>query len=404
MFGLRFQIFRAFGIPISVDISWLVILGLLTVSLANFFPEMLRQIYGEEAPQLAESTSLIAAFFGALAFFGCILLHELGHALVARRRGMSIRGITLFLFGGVAELGEEPPSAWTEFWVAIAGPLVTLGLIVLLSIAGGIGMETGWPPALVGMLVWLGTINLIILVFNMIPAFPLDGGRVLRSILWGTTGNLRNATWYASQAGRLFSWMLIGWGVMLLFTGNIWGGLWAGLIGLFLNNAALGAYQQVVYRQALEGEPVRRFMNASPITVEPTLSLADWVENYVYRHHRKTFPVLENGRLVGCIDTKVLSQVPRDEWDRRTVGEYMREDWCPIAIDVEADAMKALGRMQRSGSSRLLVTQGDALVGILSMKDLMRFLELKLELEDDIDPMPGSPPSRSGQDREASNA
>lgn len=381
MFGLRFRLFRVFGIPIAVDASWLLILALLTVSLANMLPLLMVELYGESAPIPQRSTIWLMAFGAALAFFVCIILHELGHALVGKQQGMPIRGITLFLFGGVAELGDEPPSAWSEFWMAIAGPLVTVALILITVGLATLGFQSGWHPLSVTVLAYLGSINLLVLVFNLLPAFPLDGGRVLRSILWGTTGNLRRSTWYAAQAGRFFSWLIIAWGVFEFFRGNLFGGVWLGLIGLFLNNAALGSYQQVVIRQALEGEPVRRFMNPDPVTVESSLTLRDWVDDFVYRHHRKTFPVVEQGRLVGCIDTKALSNLPRDEWDRHTVGEYMRQDWCPVAISSESDSMNALSQMQRTGSSRLLVTEGDRLVGILSLKDLLRFLELKIELE-----------------------
>ncbi|HEY8503356.1 MAG TPA: site-2 protease family protein [Gemmataceae bacterium] len=380
MFGIRFRLFRMFGIPVYVDVSWLIILALITASLANFFPMLLQEIYGEP-PELSRQTYWLMGLLTALAFFACILLHELGHAVVGRSYGMPIRGITLFLFGGVAELGDEPPSAWSEFWMAIAGPLVTVALVLVLWVLTTVGFQADWSPAVVGALGWLGTINLLVLVFNLVPAFPLDGGRVLRSILWGWTGDLRRSTFWASQAGRLFSWFLIAWAVLLFLGGNWIGGLWLGLIGLFLNQAALGAYQQVLIRQALEGEPVRRFMNPEPITVPPSLSLREWVDDYVYRYHRKTFPVVADGRLTGCIDTRALSEVPRGEWDVRTVGEVMRQDLCPISVGPDADAMKALGQMQRTGASRLLVTEGDRLLGILSLKDLLRFLELKLELE-----------------------
>jgi Zn-dependent protease/CBS domain-containing protein len=381
MFGRRWQLFRLYGIPISVDASWLVILALVTLSMATMFPHLMEQYFGEQAPPLGQAAYWVMGLVAALTFFACILLHELGHATVARARGMDIRGITLFLFGGVAEIGEEPPSAWTEFLMAIAGPAVSLVLGVGFGVLAEVGYAGGWPPAVVLVLGYLGLVNLTVLVFNLIPAFPLDGGRVLRSILWGATGDLRRATYWASLAGQAFAWILIAWGVVRFFRGDWPGGVWLGLIGLFLNRAAQSGYQQVLVRQAFQGEGLRRFMNPHPIAVPPSLDLRTWVEDYVYRYHRKLFPVASDGRLEGVITTQALAQVPRAEWERHTVGEVMQRDLGAFTISPDADALDALTRMQRTGSSRLLVTEGDHLVGIVSLKDLLRFLNLKLELE-----------------------
>ena len=241
-------------------------------------------------------------------------------------------------------------------------------------------LRGGWPPAVVLVLGYLAFINLLVLAFNLIPAFPLDGGRVLRSILWGVTGNLRRSTYLASRAGQAFAWLLILWGIVQFFSGNWLGGIWSGLIGLFLNGAAQGSYQQVLVRKALEGEHVRRFMNPQPIVVPPSLDLRHWVEDYVYHLHHKAFPVSANGHLEGLISTKALSKVPRGEWEQRTVGEVMQRDLAKLSVSPDADALVALEKMQR-GATRLLVTEGDRLVGILSLSDLLRFLSLKMELE-----------------------
>ena len=309
MFGTRWRLFRLLGIPIAVDASWLIILALLTLSLAETFPQLMHYFYPEAS--VAPYDYWIMALIAALAFFVCVLLHELGHAVVARSRGMPIRGITLFLFGGVAELGDEPVSAGTEFVMAIAGPLVSVVLAIVLGILAWVGYHVGWSPEVVLVLGYLAVINAAVLVFNMIPAFPLDGGRVLRSILWAATGKLRQATYWAAMLGQGFGWLLIGGGVMEFFWGNWLGGIWLGLIGFFLSNAARSSYQQVLIRQALQGEPVRRFMNSQPIVVPPSLDLRHWVEEYVYRYHRKAFPVASDGHVVGIITTQALTQVPR---------------------------------------------------------------------------------------------
>lgn len=384
MFGRRWRLFRLCGIPVALDASWLIILALLTFSIASLFPALMHDYFGDAAPALPASAYWLMGLIAAVAFFGCILLHELGHALVGRARGMPIRGITLFLFGGVAELEDEPPSAATEFLMAIAGPVVSVILGIGFALLTGIGYYAGWSPPLLMVLGYLASINLLVLVFNLIPAFPLDGGRVFRSILWAATGDLRRATLWASRAGQAFAWLLIFWGVGQFFTGNWLGGIWTGLIGLFLNNAAQGSYQQVLIRQALQGDPVRRFMNTEPIVVPPTLDLLRWVEDFVYRYHHKAFPVVSDGHLEGCITTQALAEIPRGEWGQHTISEVMTHDLQTITIPPDADALDALGRMRRTGSSRLLVAERGRLVGMVSLKDLLHFLSLKIGLEDAV--------------------
>jgi Zn-dependent protease/CBS domain-containing protein len=400
MFGKRWPLFRLVGIPVSIDLSWLLILALLTLSFAEEFPTLLHEYFPGDARQLAPADYWIMGLITALAFFICIVLHEFGHALVARSRGMPINGITLFLFGGVSELGEEPKSASTEFLMAVAGPLVSLVLAVLFWALAEVGYRGGWPHPVVIVLGYLATINAIVLIFNLVPAFPLDGGRVLRSILWGATGDVRRATRWASYAGQTFAYLLIAWGVLQFFGHNWVGGIWSALIGMFLNTAAKSGYQQVLIRQALQGEPVRRFMNPDPIVVSPALDLLHWVEEYVYRYHHRAFPVVSNGRLEGIITTQALSRLHRSEWAEHTVGEVMTTDLRPVTIASDADAMEALEKMQRSGSSRLLVTEGDRLIGLISLKDLLRFLSLKLELEGSGDMPPQASDSGAGLVRE----
>jgi Zn-dependent protease/CBS domain-containing protein len=397
MFGTRWRLFRLLGIPISLDASWLIILALLTLSLAEMFPRLMEQFYPGVQAGVPPFAYWIMGLVAALVFFICVVLHELGHAVVAKSMGMPIRGITLFLFGGVAELGEEPVSAGTEFVMAIAGPAVSVVLAIVLGVLAWVGYNANWVPEVVIVLGYLAFVNGLVLVFNLIPAFPLDGGRVLRSILWAATGKLRQATYWASLLGQGFAWLLIAWGVVNLFAQQYLAGIWFGLIGFFLNSAARSSYQQVLIRQALKGEPVRHFMNPQPIVVPPSLDLRHWVEDYVYRYHRKAFPVVSNGHLDGVITTQALAQVSRAEWDQHTVGELMRHDIRALTIPPNADALQALAKMQRTGSSRLLITEDEHLVGIISLKDLLRFLNLKLELE-------GAPPENGlGQNNVVEN-
>jgi Zn-dependent protease/CBS domain-containing protein len=374
MFRTRWKVFRLVGIPIYIDASWLIIATLLTLSLSGLFSQLI--------PEITPALSLFWGLMTALGFFLCILLHELGHAVAAQRMQMPVRGITLFLFGGVAEMADEPPSPRKEFLMAVAGPAVSVVLAMTFWALSFAGQALDWflPPVVAFS--FLAYINTAVLLFNLVPAFPLDGGRVLRSALWAVTGNLRKATYRACQAGQAFAWVLIGLGILQVFAwGDFLGGMWMGLIGLFLNNAAQQSYQQVVLRQMLQGEPARRFMTPDPATVPPTLSLREWVEEHVYRQHHKAFPVVSDGRLEGFITTAALASIPRSEWDLHTVGEAMRQDVENFSVRPDTDALDVLQQMQRTGASQLLVVDHGRLEGIISIKDLLRFFELKLELE-----------------------
>ncbi|MDM7916184.1 MAG: site-2 protease family protein, partial [Candidatus Eisenbacteria bacterium] len=327
----------------------------------------------------------IAAMVG---MFGSIIFHELCHSLVARRQGMHMGGITLFIFGGVAEMGDEPPNARAEFLMAIAGPLSSVLL------AGGfyglhqLGGSAGWGLPFFGVTAYLAVINLVLAAFNLIPAFPLDGGRVLRAALWGWKKNLRWATRVASRLGSGFAIALIVLGVFQVLMGNFVGGLWWFMIGIFLRNASEVSYRQLLVRRALEGEPVERFMERRPVTVRPELPLDRFVDEYLYRHPYKLYPVLsEDGQLLGSISTDELRAVAREDWPMRRVGMVARAVAPEERIGPGEDATRALAVMHRTHRGRLLVTEGDRLVGLLTLKDLLRFLAIRMELEDEAAPV-----------------
>jgi Zn-dependent protease/CBS domain-containing protein len=376
MFGARFKVFTLAGFKVYVDLSWFIIALLVTWSLAEgVFRNA--QVYPELVQQPGMRWAMGAA--GALLFFLSIVLHEFGHAITARKFGLHIRGITLFIFGGVAELSDEPPNAKAEFWVAIAGPAVSVALgVMFLGLA-----FLPLPLPIRAVTGYLGMINFVLVAFNLIPAFPLDGGRMLRAALWAARDNLRWATRITSRIGEFFGMGLIVLGVFVVFyTSNLLGGIWWVLIGLFLRQAAQMSYQQLLLRRALEGETVSRFMKTHPITVPPNTTIAELVENYIYTHHHKLFPVASNGHLLGCVGTREVKNLPREQWGSRTVGEVIGGCSQENTISPEADAMEALAKMNRTGASRLLVVDrnGD-LVGIVTLKDLMRFMSLKVEME-----------------------
>jgi CBS domain-containing protein len=234
----------------------------------------------------------------------------------------------------------------------------------------------------VGVIHYLSTINGLLAAFNLIPAFPLDGGRVLRSILWGLKGNVRWATRVSSWIGEAFGILLIALGVLSVVRGNFIGGMWWFLIGMFLHNAAKMSYRQLMVRKALEGEPIRRFMEPNPVTVPPSISVEELVEDYIYKYHFKMFPVVDSERLIGCVTTKQVREIPRAAWSQRMVRELAAECSMENVIEPGADAIKALSIMSRTGNSRLLVMEKGHLLGVITLKDLMKFLALKVELED----------------------
>ncbi len=375
MFGRRIRLFKLLGFAVHVDMSWVALALLITWSLASgFFPE--------HYEKLSSTTYWSMGAAGALGMFASIIFHELCHSLVARRFGLPMKGITLFIFGGVAEMDDEPPSPKAEFFMAIAGPAssILLGLLGLAIITAG---EAWLPDPVAGVLEYLTIINLILAGFNLVPAFPLDGGRVLRSALWQWKKNYRWATRIASKSGSFFGTFLIILGILNVLRGNVIGGIWQFMIGLFLGNAARMSYQQVVMRRALEGGTVRQFMTKEPVTAPASISLKDLVEGYLYRYHFKMFPVVEGGALLGCITARQVKEVPQGEWSTRTVGELASRCSSENTIGPDEDAIQALGVMSRTGNSRLLVVEEGRLVGIITLKDIMGLLSVKLDLDEE---------------------
>ncbi len=374
MFGKKIKLFNLFGFTVHIDLSWLFIAVLITWSLAKgVFPNQ----YGE----LSNTVHWYMGAAGALGLFLSIIFHELSHSLVARRFGLPIEGITLFIFGGVAEMHDEPETPKAEFFMAIAGPIASIVIGLFFLGVRFVGETSGWSTPITGVVNYLAIINFILAGFNLLPAFPLDGGRVLRSGLWKWKNNIKKATRQASAIGKGFGTLLIVLGVLQFIAGGIVGGIWWFLIGMFMRNASQMSYQQLLVRKELEGESVARFMNDDPVTISPDTTIRDLVENYVYKHHFKMYPVVENHKLVGCISTKEIKSIDRDRWDNTTVSDIVSKCSADNTIDQDTDAMEAMSIMHKSDNSRLMVTEGDKLVGIIALKDLLRFLSLKVDLE-----------------------
>jgi len=279
-------------------------------------------------------------------------------------------------------MDDEPEGPWAEFMMAIAGPIASVLISATSFSIYSLGVILGWNAPVTAVLFYLAWINAVLAIFNLIPAFPLDGGRVLRSILWKATGRLRWATQIATRSGSVFAFILMVLGLLSLFSGNLIGGMWWILLGLFLHGAAVGSYQQLLVRRALRDEPVARVMSTDVRTVSPLISVEDLVENHIYRHHFKMFPVTENGSLMGCVTTRAVKEIPRERWSDHNVGELVEPCSAENSISPEDDMVQALKKMSNNGRSRLMVVEQGQLRGILSLKDVSRFISLKLELED----------------------
>ena len=370
-----FHLFTLFGFEVKLDLSWLLLALLISWSLgAGWYPA--------RYPELSTHAYAWMGIATAIGVFFSIVFHEFSHSVVARYYGMPIRGITLFICGGVAEMEDEPPDPKSEFLMAIAGPISSFVLAALLWLAAAAAQGSAVPEPVSGVLSTLAVINFTVAVFNLAPAFPLDGGRVLRAALWHWRRSLHEATFISSRIGRGFGTALMILGVIGFVGGNLIGGMWWFLIGIFVRGAAGSAYQQLVLKDMVEGQPVRRFMRSDPVTVAPTLSIAAWVEDYVYRYHYKMYPVLDGAQLLGCVSVDSLEGIDRDAWSSTTVADVLEKRSESNTVDAGLDTMALLRNiLQPAGRSRFMVVEDDRLVGIIALKDLLELISLKLQIE-----------------------
>jgi Zn-dependent protease len=380
-----FEAGRLFGIRIRIDWSWLIIFTLITWSLGASFTQM----HPGWSPVTSWSVALIAAFL----FFGSVLAHEMAHSLFARSRGVPVRVITLFLFGGVSNIERDPDTPRSEFIMAILGPLTSAvigGLLLLLASAiantsqGALNDPTAFVESLsplVTMLIWLGSVNVFLAIFNMVPGFPLDGGRVLRSILWAATGDLVRATRYASFAGQGVAWLMILLGIAMVFGirvpvfGSGFGGLWLAFIGWFLHNAATRSYQQVVVKDILEGVMVSRMALSDPPTIAADATVDSLVHDHIMRTDDHAFPVMDGDAFVGLVTLGDVRSVDRSDWSSRRVSDIMTPANELHTVTTNTDAATALTKLVGKDVRQLPVLENGRLVGLLRRRDLMRWLQ-----------------------------
>lgn len=370
-----FPLFTIFGFEVKLNLSWLLLGLLITWTLAEgFFPQ--------RYPDLPADTRWWMGIAGALGILFSIVFHELSHSLVGRVYGLTIGGISLFMFGGVAEMRHEPKEPKAELLMAGAGPLSSLvlaGAFWLLH-AGAAGF--GMPIPIVGVLYYLAVINVALALFNLIPAYPLDGGRMLRAALWHWRRDIRWATGIASNMGSAFGLILMLLGGISLLGGAFVGGMWWILIGAFVRFAARGSYQQMLVGQMLEGKKVRDVMDTDVVTVDRSLSLRKFVDDYVYRFRSRLFPVMDGDRLVGCASVDRLKAVPESEWKTKAVAEITEACSAENTVAPDQDLAELTSGLLRAGSGdQRLVVEGDSLLGAVSVRDLSERLSLRLELE-----------------------
>lgn len=369
------ELFRIAGVPVRADLSWLLLAALVTWWLGG-------EVFPTAYPQLAAATAWAMGLGATVGLFASLLLHEVAHLLVARHYRIPIRGITLFIFGGVTDLADEPPSAEAELMTAAAGPAASGWLAGALGLAWLEGAVSGRPEPWTALLGFLAAANAVLFAFNLVPAFPLDGGRMLRSALWLLRGDLPWASRFTSGLGSLFGAFLIALGVVAALSGQLLAGVWWLLVGFLLRGAARASHQHLALRRSLAGERVERLMQGDPVSVPRAISVEELVEQYVQRHRLNLFPVVDDDRLVGLVTTQALARLPREEWSRQSVGAVAERCGPDNTVTPGSDALEAFRLMSRGGLSRLLVAEGDRLVGVLSLADLVQFSSLKQELGD----------------------
>ena len=366
-----FRIGKIAGIDIDIHVSWIIILVFLTVSLATgWFP----QLY----PGWSTATYWLIAFLSSLLLFVSVLLHELAHSLVARRRGLPVKSITLFIFGGVSNIEREPQSPGVEFQIAFVGPLTSLvigAICFLLQVP-----LRGSNSPLEGILFYLAVTNILLGVFNLIPGFPLDGGRVLRSIVWRLTGNLRQATRVAALTGQIIAYLLILLGIWIFFAGDILGGIWFGFIGWFLLSAAQSANAQGMLTSVLSGVTVGEVMNPKPATVPADISLQQLVDAYFLPGGLRYALVMQADHLVGLMTLGDIRHIPREQWGQVPVSTAMIPLSRLHVVTPQQSLSDVLPLMAGRDVNQLPVLENDALVGILSRDAIVHYLEVRRSL------------------------
>jgi Zn-dependent protease len=361
---------KILGIPVGLHWTWFLIFVLVTWSLAQgYFPD--------EYPTLSAVAYWVLGAVTSLLFFGSVLLHELGHSVVALRNQIPVRDITLFIFGGVAQIEREPKTPGAEFWIAIAGPLTSLGLAAGF---GGLWLLDRAVPYLAAPSIWLMRINLMLGLFNLIPGFPLDGGRVLRAVAWKLSGSFYRASQIASTSGQVVAFGFIGLGILTMLSGNFFNGLWLAAIGWFLQNAAATSHAQANMQQLLRGVTAAQVMTRECPRIPEQTSLQQLVEEQVLTGGRRCFFVAEDDRLLGLLTLTDVAKVDRAGWAETTAGQVMVPWERTIRVEPETMLLTALKEMDDANVNQLPVVDGDRITGVLSRQQVLHYIRTRTEL------------------------
>jgi Zn-dependent protease len=363
---------RIWNIPIGLNSSWFLIFALSTWSLAmGFFPAAIAELPAGAYWLLGALTSVL--------FFGSVLAHELGHAFFALRNSVPVRAITLFFFGGVAEITREPRSAGAEFRIAIAGPLVSIALAALFGLVGLLAQAV---PEIAAPAQWLARINLILALFNMLPAFPLDGGRVLRAALWRFTGSELRATTQAARVGQLFAWGMVGFGVVSALSGNLFNGIWLVILGLFINGAAAASRQQANMQQALQGVTAGQLMSRSVLRVPSWVTAGDLLTPSTLSQGHRAFLVEDFGQVRGLLSLSDVAQTARGQWRTAKVEELLTPWDQLVTVQPDTEAAAVLRLMAERNLAQVLVAEAGTsqVLGLISHEQVRNYLRLQAEL------------------------
>ena len=372
MFRSSIKLFKIFGIEVRLDYSWFIIFALFAYYFGfYYFPSYL--------PGLNKALLALITIVTVILFFLSVLIHEMSHSIVARRKGTPVERITLFLFGGMAQIEKEPETPYSEFIMAIAGPAASFVLAVTFGIIWF--FTRGIDPIAVPVR-YLALINMVLGIFNMLPGYPLDGGRVLRSIIWRVTGSLKRATFIASTAGRILGFIIIAAGIYFIFTGNFLNGIWLAFIGWFLQSSAQMGYRQLIFETSIKGIKVGNVMNEDIVYVSKDITIQDLVDVYfmIYRFGR--FPVMEDEKtqkLIGIISLHDVKGVPKEEWPEVKVGDIVKRVSDSEKVDLTTEISDAIRKMGKNNLSHLVVISGNKLRGIITKSDVMRFIKIRSE-------------------------
>jgi Zn-dependent protease len=394
MFQGGIRLGRIFGIEVSIDTSWFLIFLLVTLSLAlGVFPSL----HPEWGAALNWGVGLVASIL----FFGSVLAHEIAHSLVARRRGIRVNKITLFLFGGVSDIEEEPSSPGTEFLMAGVGPLTSIVLGVIFLLLGlflaqregfsteNLGESLSRLGVIATLFLWLGPVNILLGIFNLIPGFPLDGGRLLRAVLWAATGNLKKATRWAAFAGQIFGWLFIAIGVAMalgievpFFGSGLVGGVWLVFIGWFLSSLAVQGYQEVVVESALGKVAVAEIMRRQFPIVRPEIAVEELINEHLIGSENRAFLVMTEEKLLGIVTLADIRKIPRSQWTKARVEQIMTPAEELIAVSPEDKAADALKTLAKEDINQLPVLRDGKPIGLVSRRDILLWLQVRTDKEE----------------------